>query len=524
MANAYKVYVADGARLEKKYGKADADKIHDAVTQRASTEAQRFGRTEYVQLNDSAQMSALGAPALPAHPKDRHYKDLVDAVWDALMPSYLVIIGADDAFPHQSLSNPLRPKPSQPSFPDPDKRVLSDLPYACAQKYSRHPRDYTGPTRVVGRIPDIFGSNNPAYLLALLRADPNRAPQPASTYRDIFAISAEKWLTSTSLTLHDVLGAHATIRTCPQEGPNWTVTDMRPLTHYINCHGTSGSSTFQGEGDTNLRPVAVDATNVERDAVDGTVVIAECCYGAELFLPRPNPPIANAYLERGAHCVVGSTTTSFGAEDKSDHADLLCGAFLGSLLEGKSTGEALLVARQRYVVHRPSLDPTDLKTLAQFILLGDPSAHPVGDSQTLTVAHRTRPMRRADARIHGVASRAVTAVSAKAASAPSDSVRAELERIAEEWGLVKGEATYQRFDIGPPPNRKLSADAGRKNGTASVSTSACYLICGSFRAPDAAPMGGDGKPQARTIFISVLEVDGRLTERRVSYAKSATAR
>jgi len=47
------------------------------------------------------------------------------------------------------------------------------------------------------------------------------------------------------------------------------------------------------------------------------------------------------------------------------------------VLAGASLGRAALEARQRFAALYTHLDPTDLKTLAQFYLLGDPSIHPV---------------------------------------------------------------------------------------------------------------------------------------------------
>jgi hypothetical protein len=46
-------------------------------------------------------------------------------------------------------------------------------------------------------------------------------------------------------------------------------------------------------------------------------------------------------------------------------------------LAGASLGRAVLEARQQYAASMTDLDPVDLKTLAQFNLLGDPSIHPV---------------------------------------------------------------------------------------------------------------------------------------------------
>jgi hypothetical protein len=86
--------------------------------------------------------------------------------------------------------------------------------------------------------------------------------------------------------------------------------------------------------------------------------------------------LATAWLAAGAVALVGSTTTSYGGADETLAADLLVRFWLAAVLDGASTGRALLQARQQMAAGG-ELDPVDLKTLAQFVLLGDPSVHPV---------------------------------------------------------------------------------------------------------------------------------------------------
>ena len=57
-------------------------------------------------------------------------------------------------------------------------------------------------------------------------------------------------------------------------------------------------------------------------------------------------------------------------------ADLLIQFFFERVLAGASLGRALTEARQRFISTQPMYDPFNLKTLAQFILLGDPSTTP----------------------------------------------------------------------------------------------------------------------------------------------------
>jgi hypothetical protein len=110
------------------------------------------------------------------------------------------------------------------------------------------------------------------------------------------------------------------------------------------------------------------------------VVAAECCYGAELYSPsiaHGKPGIYATYLRRGAYAFFGSSTTAFGPSEGNGEADYICQFFLQEVLAGSSTGRAALEARQKFVAWTTILDPYNLKTLAQFNLMGDPSIHPV---------------------------------------------------------------------------------------------------------------------------------------------------
>jgi hypothetical protein len=72
--------------------------------------------------------------------------------------------------------------------------------------------------------------------------------------------------------------------------------------------------------------------------------------------------------------VFGASTVAYGPAASNAYADVICRMFVSEVLNGASLGRAVLVARQRFVQAQSFLDPTDLKTLAQFNLLGDPAA------------------------------------------------------------------------------------------------------------------------------------------------------
>jgi hypothetical protein len=121
----------------------------------------------------------------------------------------------------------------------------------------------------------------------------------------------------------------------------------------------------------------------------GTVTAAECCYGALLYNPnRPNKihlPISNTYLKNNAIAFVGSTTAAYGPSDSQGGADYITQYFLIAVQKGASTGRSFLEAQQRFVEKGDvKMDPTDLKTIIQFLLLGDPSITPIEDSPKTT--------------------------------------------------------------------------------------------------------------------------------------------
>jgi len=81
-------------------------------------------------------------------------------------------------------------------------------------------------------------------------------------------------------------------------------------------------------------------------------------------------------IDAGAIGFVGSTTTAYGPVTGNSGADLLTQYFLIDVLAGASLGRALLRARHKFVLGEKTEDPVNLKTLAQFLLLGDPSLQP----------------------------------------------------------------------------------------------------------------------------------------------------
>lgn len=372
-----KVIVSCAEALRRKYGAAGLAKIRVALEGTVRADAKRSLRTKVVFADRRDDMRAYGH-VIRDGATPRTMKAAVDAIYEVDRPDYVMILGAQDVVPFQHLSNPLWEKDGD----DDDRTVESDLPYACDADASSDPNDFVGPTRVVGRLPDIVGASEPSYLLKLLRLAAHAKKRDASDYRQCFALSAQKWQDSTAMSVRAIYQHAGSLRTCPEEGPDWASRRLAPRVHFINCHGGKNETSYYGQprGRREVYPLAHQAAWLAGKIVDGAVLAAECCYGAQLYDPEETegqPGIAYTYLREGAYGVFGSSTIAYGPYSSNDSADLITQMFLAQVLHGASLGRATLEAWQGFAGKWSHLNPEHLKTLAQFYLLGDPSLQPV---------------------------------------------------------------------------------------------------------------------------------------------------
>lgn len=375
-----KIIVTNRGALVKKYGTKGLATIRKALSELTAGDKKRGINSRVVYLDNQANMKKMGGAAVTNATDPRENKAAIDAVFKSINPDYLLILGAPDVVPHQDLDNPTHSPPD-----DDDARAWGDLPYACDALYSRDPARFVGPTRVVGRLPDLVNANEPSYLVALLKIAANYRSRSPDDYAGYFGLSAAVWKGSTRLSLNNIFGNTDKLLLAPRAGPNFTRAQMGARVHFINCHGGTASPEFQGQLG-NRYPTSLTTETTTGQVVEGTVAAVECCYGAELYDATTlaiDLPICQSYLRQGAYGYLGSTTIAYGPADDNGAADLICQYFLLNVLEGASIGRAMLRARQQFVEKTAQMDPFDLKTLAQFYLLGDPSVHPVA-SPTIT--------------------------------------------------------------------------------------------------------------------------------------------
>lgn len=507
-----KIMVTNLSRLKAKYGADGVTRIKAAVRKLVAADKKRGLDTRLVLLDDATAMKRLTSTPVTRPADPRQNKQAIDGVCKKLSPDYLVILGAPDVVPHQDLRNPVFDPPD-----DPDEFAFSDLPYACEASYSRSPENFTGPSRVVGRIPDLAGASDPNYLIGLLETASTWKALPLSEYSTYHAISAKVWEVSTRMSLDNMFGSNAGLHVSPKKGPKWTTSQLSKKVHFINCHGAESSSQFLGQLGKRF-PVSHDAKLVAGKITEGTVASVECCYGAQLydsFLLGDGQPICNTYLGDKAYGFLGSTTIAYGPEDSNGAADLICQFFVLQVLAGASLGRAALEARQQFITSTPQMDPTDLKTLAQFILLGDPSIHPV----SVPTPQRAMPVvkgaskavgdavdrggRRSQLQAKGIwlARNQPVACSSKSKTR-SNSIEATLRKVAAKVKICPGHTQTFRIMRGPAPQSKMAK---------AIIPTAFHVVLG------ASPMKNPRTPQI--VAVVAKEVAGKIVSFRVLHRR-----
>jgi tetratricopeptide (TPR) repeat protein len=389
------VLLANKSTLLRRYGAAGSA----AIDQRLNTLAEVLGRRGiqvYCCYSDDASSLQLGdqiALAPVAH-EPAAIRELVRAIGDGLAQQRrqlgtLLLIGGDDSIPFHRLPNPLA---------DSDQAVLSDNPYGTDDA------GYLLPQRTIARLPD-GAEPDPALLLTLLdqmieyhrcgehSAAGRRAPtllglrlgaHPRALVGDGY--SADVWR-ETSRAVLDALNPDAPLGACPPLDADSFVVESASAGGllYLNLHGAAGLPNWYGQPDEVRRglgeqlPIALRPDFFERNMVPGGLLISEACYGLDLAGRTVRTSIPLGALAAGALACVGATVNAYGSTSTPLlGADLLCQRLLGQLQRGVPIGAALHEARlelaQAMYRRQGYLDDVDIKTLTEFVLLGDPWA------------------------------------------------------------------------------------------------------------------------------------------------------
>jgi hypothetical protein len=506
-----KIIVTNHKTLLRKYGSKGFATIRKALAALITADKKRGIKSRVVYLDDEATMKKLSGTAVIDATDPQENKEAIDVVFKFFNPHYLMILGAPDVVPHQDLDNPAY----EPGGDD-DRHALGDLPYACDIPYSRDPARFVGPTRLVGRLPDLVSADEPSYLVSLLKTAANYKRRSRDDYIGYFGLSAKVWKRSTRLSLDNIFGNARKLLLAPPSGPDYARGQLHNRMHFINCHGALASPEFYGQQG-NSYPKSLTTQATVGEIVEGTVAAVECCYGAELYdavTLAIDRPICQSYLQHDGYGYFGSTTIAYGPADGNGAADLICQYFLLNVLEGASIGRAALMARQKFAESTAQMDPVDLKTLAQFCLLGDPSVHPVDEPSATGVpagvaspdAERFfRAERREKLKLAGVylLETKPTASKRTATGKFSPTVKAALSNIAKKAGL-DGKQKFTAFAV----KGAQTSNKGRAAKKAASAPSRYLVAIGT-------PKGETVEKVRRGVAVVAKELKGRIVGYRI---------
>jgi len=370
-----KIIVTNNSALLAKYGAGGVRAVRAAVSRLIAADRKRGLNSRLIALDDARLMRSFSARPVSHGGSARQNKQAIDDLYTAIAPDYILLLGSIDVIPQQPLHNPLY---STPGGDDSDAHAAGDLPYACEASYSQDVTKFIGPTRVVGRLPDMAGAREPSFLLQVIAVACKAKQLQRKDYQSPFAITAQIWESSTRQSMRNIFGASDGIQPVPPRSSRWAPQLLKRRMHLINCHGANHASEFFGQPANGAYqyPIALKASYINGQLTPGTVAAAECCYGGQLSRiseTQARIGICETYLKNGSWGFLGSSSIAYGDFERNAEADLMCQYFLESVLSGASLGRALIEARHKYIRVASPLDPVDLKTLAQFSLYGDPS-------------------------------------------------------------------------------------------------------------------------------------------------------
>jgi tetratricopeptide (TPR) repeat protein len=391
------IMLANKSALARRYGDAGFAAIDRRLHALADALRRRGLQVQCCYSDDAASLELDNQLALaPAAHDATAIRELVRSMAEGLAQQRrplgtLLLIGGDDIIPFHRLPNPL---------PDGDAAVLSDNPYGTDDA------GYLLPQWTVARIPEGAGTD-PTLLLGLLdlvveyhqRGGPSTSDRWAGLpLRDFLrgttlarsvaarGYSAEVWR-ETSREVLDGYAADASLACSPPLDDAAFEGDApfgsRLL--YLNLHGATGLPNWYGQpeapslGSASQLPVALRPDYFGNHPLVGGLLISEACYGLDLAGRTAQTSIPLRALATGALACVGATVNAYGsATTPLLGADLLCQRLLAQLQRGVSVGEALREARLEFAqtMYRRQgyLDDVDIKTLTEFVLLGDPWA------------------------------------------------------------------------------------------------------------------------------------------------------
>jgi len=466
-------------RLRNKYDPGALQRIDNAIAKWIAADAKRGIRTVHLAVDEAADMEPYKVAPVTGRISAVKVKKALDALIAPLSPDYVVLIGSGDVVPLFDVTNP-----TLSSDGDTDPTVPTDNPYASSRPFKPRKRaSYLVPDRVLGRIPDLPGSSDPSWLLNYLAVAASWKTRSSSSYAQDLLVCCDSWKKSGKACVEFLARDSGTMLTCPPSNDSSETMEGRRAARLqmIKCHGAPNDSWFYGQKGY-AYPEVMRSTSLREKTRKATVVGSMCCFGASIFDPLDptaqhpgEPPISSVYLRQGAFGFLGSTCTAWVGLDTMLCSDWIVAAFLKSVLAGASLGRAALEARQNLVrwsqTQGDQADSADEKTLIQFMLLGDPSIHPVKMAAPVAIAASALARRQRRATSHQLGAMLTANIPSRRAVS-EHAVPANVEGLARDLSGRVGAGFQFRFSDPqvervtsriPQPGLKDNAVVGRNS-------------------------------------------------------------
>jgi hypothetical protein len=388
-----KLSVTVKRRLERKYG-AKLQQINTAIQNWIDEDAKRGIQTVHVEVDNSEdkEMRKRHITPISGRVTPLKVKRVIDHLWKRLRPKYLVLFGGDDIVPMFRVPNPTLYWGQDVT--DWDRMLPTDNPYATSKPFRlQEINSYLVPDRVIGRIPDMKRSSrqrrgDPAWLVEYLKTATQWAPNPPEFYKKTYAICTSESSSAGRECMEFISKPVSDLFISPptRDTSASARNKLSRRLHLIKCHGTRLDPNFWGKGKRFVR--AIKSTTLKECLKPATLVGATCCWGAQIFSPSARHarhgrwPLASTYLREGALAFVGSTGRAWFGGPTMGFADYIVADYLKWILRRASIGRAFLESKHGYMCYYleggGTADALDQKTMIEYVLLGDPSIHPVG--------------------------------------------------------------------------------------------------------------------------------------------------
>ena len=275
-------------------------------------------------------------------------------------PDFLLLLGDETIIPVAEWEN---------EAGDDDETVLSDFAYAvmdAESPWNGHRYDPASAIRV-GRIPTWPGETFADFAAYFRNAD--RTIELTVTP---YGLSALVWEAESNLEFGRI--SSESVRTSPDEtldsGGGRVPSPANLL--FFNLHGSDDTKYWYGQDGSKYPEAFSPSVLGNRDTP--YVLGVEACYGARYTDGlKPKESILLTAIRGGCKAFLGSSKIAYGTpEPPGSCADFVVGEFVAKSKDGATAGDAFVAGLCR-LAEESSMDDSDIKTLAEFSLYGDPA-------------------------------------------------------------------------------------------------------------------------------------------------------